>query len=157
MARQTRRQKAASQIILITSLAAACAIAIDQQDYLLAFWTGSFVVATTCWTVAISFPVKCGVTTRQGYPCRNPSNGVLFGCSQAGHTWVKFRARFGRHETARRPRAVQSLQPASTNEASTRSVGVDETGRSNALFWLTVTATCAGTISMTTDVVGLFN
>ncbi|WP_266035012.1 hypothetical protein [Lentzea sp. NEAU-D7] len=38
------------------------------------------------------------MATRQGLPCRNAANGVLFGCSQAGHTWIEFRAHFGRHE-----------------------------------------------------------
>ncbi|MCX2947780.1 hypothetical protein ORI60_05455 [Lentzea sp. NEAU-D7] len=55
-------------------------------------------VVTACLVGALLFPVRCSVATRQGLPCRNAANGVLFGCSQAGHTWIEFRAHFGRHE-----------------------------------------------------------
>ncbi|WP_258950262.1 hypothetical protein [Lentzea californiensis] len=42
-------------------------------------WTGSFAVATACWIIAVLYPVACGAPARQGLPCRNTSNGVLFG------------------------------------------------------------------------------
>ena len=144
MARKTRRKRATSYLVFIGVFALFCVVAINRENYWRAL---SFGVAALCWIVAARFPVKCGVTTRQGRSCRNGANGVLFGCSQSGHTWVKFRAHFGRPDRVR-----AAVAPARAQAAS-----VAEPGRATAVFWLTVVATSAGFISMTTDVIGLFD
>lgn len=148
MPRKTRRKRAIFYVVFVGILVIFCIVAINRGNY----WRATaFAVAATCWIIAARFPVKCGVTTRQGLPCRNPANGVLFGCSQAGHTWIKFRAHFGRHERVR----VRGTPAAS--RAEPRPVDVAEPRRANVLFWLTVISTSAGFISMSTDVIGLFD
>ncbi|MFD4672687.1 hypothetical protein ACFWNN_23375 [Lentzea sp. NPDC058450] len=143
MARKNRRKRATSYLVFIGVFAVFCVVALNRENY----WRAAvFGVAALCWIVAARFPVKCAVTTRQGLSCRNGANGVLFGCSQAGHTWIKFRAHFGRHERVR----------AAAAPARTAAVSIAEPGRATVLFWLTVVATSAGFISMTTDVIGLF-
>lgn len=142
MGKKTRRQRKAFYFLLVAALVAGCVLALHHGNHLRAVWTGSFAVATACWIVAVLYPVACAVTTRQGLPCRNTANGVLFGCSR--HTWTKFRAHFGRHERVQvRPTAPRIERPA------------PEPRHANVLFWLTVVATCSGFISMTTDVIGL--
>ncbi|MGI5500954.1 hypothetical protein [Lentzea sp. CA-135723] len=141
--RKNRRQRATSYLVFIGVFAAFCVVALNRENY----WRAAiFGVAAISW-IAARFPVKCGVTTRQGLSCRNGANGVLFGCSQSGHTWIKFRAHFGRHE---RVRAVAA-------PARVPDVSIAEPRRATVLFWLTVVATSAGFISMTTDVIGLFD
>jgi hypothetical protein len=149
MPRKTRRTRARFYFVLVAALLAWCVVAIDHGDYIRAVWTGSFAVATACWIIAVLFPVRCAVTTRQGLPCRNAANGVLFGCSQSSHTWIKFRAHFGRHERVRTATAARAAPPP-------RSGNPAEARRSAVQFWLAIVATGAGFISMLTDVAGLF-
>lgn len=149
MAKKTRRERKIFYFLLVAALVAGCVVAIQYENYLRAVWTGSFAVATACWIIAVLYPVTCAVITRQGLPCRNTANGVLFGCSR--HTWVKFWGHFGRRER------VQVRTTATAARAEPRSAGVAEPQRANVLFWLTVVATSAGFISMTTDVIGLFD
>ncbi|MEV6239544.1 hypothetical protein [Lentzea sp. NPDC051838] len=146
MARKNRRKRATFYFVFVGVLVVLCIVAIHRESY----WRAvTFAVAATLWIVAARFPVKCAVTTRQGLPCRNPANGVLFGCSQSGHTWIKFRAHFGQHERVR--------SAATTSRAQPRTVDVAEPRRDTILFWLTIVATSAGFISMLTDVKGLFD
>lgn len=149
MAKKTRRQRKAFYSLLVAALVIGCFVALQHGNHWRAVWTGSFAVAAACWIIAVLYPVACAVPTRQGLPCRNTANGVLFGCSR--HTWIKFRAHFGRHERVR----VRSSAPVSRAEG--RPVESTETRRTTMLFWLAFIATCSGTISMTTDVVGLFD
>lgn len=150
MPRKTRRKRARFYVVLVAALLAWCVIAIDHGDHSRAVWTGSFAVATGCWITAVLFPVRCAVTTRQGLPCRNAANGVLFGCSQSSHTWIKFRAHFGRHERVRTTAAAaRAASPAGSGD-------VADGRRSAVQFWLAIIATGAGFISMLTDVAGLF-
>ncbi|MFI6094186.1 hypothetical protein ACIA8G_01430 [Lentzea sp. NPDC051213] len=150
MPRKTRRQRANFYIALVAVLMIFCVIAFHYENYWRAAWTGSFAVVVTCWIIAVRFPVRCAVTTRQGSSCRNPANGVLFGCSR--HTWIKFRAHVGRHERVQ----IRSTTTTSRAEPPPRSADAAERRRSTALFWLAIIATGAGFISMTTDVIGLF-
>ncbi|MEV6717018.1 hypothetical protein AB0M48_33880 [Lentzea sp. NPDC051208] len=145
MAKKTRRQRKTYYFLLVAALVIGCVVALHHGNHLRAVWTGSFTVATACWIIAVLYPVACGVLTRQGLPCRNISNGVLFGCSR--HTWIKFRAHFGRHERAR----------VNTTTASRAERPTPEPQHANVLFWLTIIATSSGFISMTTDVIGLFD
>lgn len=154
MPRKTRRKRALFYFALVGALLIGCVVAINHGNHWRAVWTGSFAMAAACWIVALRFPVRCGATTRQGLSCRNAANGVLFGCSQAGHTWIKFKAHFGRTEPVR-ARATTRSSTGSSSEAQPQPAA--ESKRSTVLFWLTVIATCSGTISMTTDVAGLFN
>lgn len=148
MPKKTRAQRKTFYFLLVVTLLVGCALAIDQENYWRATWTGGFAVAAVCWIIALRYPVSCGAATRQGMPCRNTANGVLFGCSR--HTWIKFRSHFGRHER------IRVSTTATTPRAESRSADVAEPRRANVLFWLTVVATSAGFISMTTDVIGLF-
>ncbi|MDX8140788.1 hypothetical protein SK854_01605 [Lentzea sp. BCCO 10_0061] len=144
MGKKTRRQRKTFYLLLVAALAIGCVVAIHYENYWRAVWTGSFAIATACWIIAVLYPVSCAVTTRQGLPCRNTANGVLFGCSR--HTWIKFWAHFGRHERLQvRTTASRAERPA------------PEPAHANVLFWLTIVATCSGFISMTTDVAGLFD
>lgn len=146
MARKTRRQKAVSQFVLIAILLIVCVAAANSRNHLLAVWTGSYAVAIA----AFCYPVRCGAVTRKGTLCRNQTYGVLFGCNL--HFWIKFKAHFGRHERAVQQRYVASGQVAAP-PATTVAAGKK---REAVLFWLAFVATSAGTISMTTDVIGLF-
>lgn len=147
MAKKSRRKRARFYTVVVGVLLIGCAVSIHHEYYLRAVWLGSFAVVTACLIAAVLFPVRCSVATRQGLPCRNAANGVLFGCSQAGHTWIKFRAHFGRPERV----AVR------TSATTARAADVAEPGRANVLFWLALIATASGFISMTTDVIGLFD
>lgn len=149
MGKKTRRERKTFYFLLIAALVVGCVVAIHYGNHLRAVWTGSFAVATACWIIAVLYPVSCAVTTRQGLPCRNTANGVLFGCSR--HTWIKFWAHFGRPERVQ----VRSSAPASRAEARPADSAA-ETRRATMLFWLAIIATSAGFISMTTDVIGLF-
>ena len=149
MAKKTRGERKTYYVLLVAALVVGCVLAIRYEHYWRAVWTGSFAVAVTCWIIALRYPVTCAVPTRQGSPCRNPANGVLFGCSR--HTWIKFWRHFGRHER------VHVRTAATPARAEPRPVDVAEPRRTNILFWLTVVATSAGFISMTTDVIGLFD
>ena len=151
MPRKTRREKARFYIAVVGALLIGCIVSVYYGYHLRAVWLGSFAVAAACWIVAALFPVRCAVPTRLGSSCRNTANGVLFGCSRSGHTWIKFRAHFGRHERVR----VRSATTAPSAEPRTAEAA--ESRRSTVLFWLAFVATGAGVISMTTDVIGLFD
>jgi hypothetical protein len=159
--RKTRRERGATQIAIVVAAVVICVIAIKYHDYSTAVSSGCFAVAATCWFIAVKFPTKCRVMTTKGTPCRNTASGVLFGCSGAAHTWDKFHARFRRPKVvAVQPsqRAVRSEEPAEPKRPTIApSAGDKEAKRSTVLFWLAVVATSAGTISMTTDVLGLFS
>jgi hypothetical protein len=130
-------------------------LSVAQGRYLTALWCGLFAVAATCWLIAVNLPTTCGVTTLEGRACPNRTTGVLFGCSQAkGHIWAKFFARFGWSRKVPPPRRATTL---SEPEPKPGHPGVEEDKRSRILFWATFVATTAGTISMTTDIIGLFN
>lgn len=151
MPRKTRRERARFYVVVVGALLIGCIVSIHYGYYPRAAWLGSFAVAAACWIVAALFPVKCAVPTRQGSPCRNTANGVLFGCSRSGHTWIKFRGHFGRHER------VQVRSTATASSAEPRTLEAAESRRSTVLFWFAFVATGAGVISMTTDVIGLFD
>lgn len=132
-----KRHNAMLLLALVCLLVMWGVIGLDRDHYLTAFWTGTLAVAT----IAILFPTRCHVTTDDGKPCPNRSNGILFGCRRASHTWVKFTARFGSRERVTQP--------------SMGTVGVVESSRSTFLFWITVATTAVGAISMLTDMAGL--
>jgi hypothetical protein len=154
MPKKSRRKRKSFYVLLVAALVAGCVLALHHGNYWRAVWTGSFAVAAVCWIIALPYPTTCGVTTRQGSACRNPVDGVLFGCSR--HTWIKFWGHFGRHERVRHER-VRVRATTTRTRAEPRSADATEPRRTTVLFWLTVVATSAGFISMTTDVIGLFD
>jgi hypothetical protein len=114
-----------------------------------------FAITATCLLIAVHLPTTCGVITLKGEPCPNRTTGVLFGCGNArGHTWAKFFARFGwSRKVPQRPRARPYREPEPEPD---RPSGVEEPKRARILFWGAIISTTAGTISMTTDIIGLF-
>ncbi|MCP3802650.1 hypothetical protein NLX83_25585 [Allokutzneria sp. A3M-2-11 16] len=92
--------------------------------------------------------VQCRVTTtNSGRPCKSFGRGVFLGCHH--HRWEKFQARFGRHPVVRR--APGGPRP------TERVTAVDEGRRERINFWVPIVALLVATISMITDVHGLFD
>jgi hypothetical protein len=114
-------------------------------------------IAIPCWVIAVKVPTRCGVTTKHGHPCPNPTTGVLVGCgSAAGHAWAKVLARFGWKRQAlpssKTPRVAASPQLSSDTgkpeaAAEPMVVRIAEDRRSAVAFWMAVTSTVAGATS----------
>jgi len=96
MPRKTRKTKALDYVGVVTGLLIASPVAFIVELPGAALCLGVAALAYAGWVAAVRFPVMRGVTTRQGQPCRNPSYGLLFGCSRPEHTQAKFRTRFSR-------------------------------------------------------------
>jgi len=151
-------------VVVLTTIAAAAysVYSIVHSDWNSALWTGCLAVGVPCWLFAIKAPNTCGVTTRRGHPCRNPSYGVLFGCGSAeGHTWAKFFAHFGWRRRPVQPRTRGLSGPIITAELDRapheepRISHEQRRGRDNVVFWAAMVATVAGVASAATDLAGV--
>jgi hypothetical protein len=163
MARSTKKRRAEGFLIAFFASLGLCVWGISKHDLPQAIWSGAYAVASIGWVILTQWPTYCGVITKKGYPCPNRTTGTLFGCGNAeGHTWGKFLSRLGIHREVSEVReasnrsATQSHADVRVQETSVVQ-GAEEPRRAVILFWLTVTATTAGVVSMTTDVIGLFN
>lgn len=162
MARRARKHETAFWI-MIGALASSAFSAYSAVggDWNTATWSGCVAVAVPAWLFAIKAPTTCGVATRAGRPCPNPTWGVLFGCGSADHTWTKFFARFGWHRSHApifirdNTRSPAPIPPPSEDDAVV--VRIAEDAKSRVVFWLAILATFAGCLSAATDIAGLIN
>ena len=159
--RSQRHEVAFGAVIVWVGSAGYCLYSAVRGELNTAIWAGCVFVAIPAWLFALRAPTRCGVTTKRGHPCPNPTYGVLFGCGSAyGHTWSKFFTRFGWH----RP-VIASGDPAKPfDPGDVDAVGQDEAplvriqedAKSRVTFVLAVVATGAALVSMGTDVAGVF-
>ncbi|MEV4264565.1 hypothetical protein [Kribbella sp. NPDC049584] len=162
MARSRQRKHETAFAVVVTAIAAAAysIYSIDQHDWSSALWTGSVAVAVPCWLIALKAPTSCGVTTRTGRRCPNPSNGVLFGCGNAeGHTWAKFFGHFGWRRKSAQPNPpgrTASARPDPQLRQEGKSARRPHDVRDSVLFWAAIIATLAGLVSAATDLAGIF-
>ncbi|SDM30377.1 hypothetical protein [Allokutzneria albata] len=116
---------------------------------------GYGIYAATCFLLLYAFvvPAKCGVITTKGGSCGHPAKGVLLGCRHIGyHRLAKLKARFGLHPVVPATRTTRSA--AAPVE---RVVAVERNWREWVIFWVPVASFVVATVSMTTDVMGLFD
>jgi hypothetical protein len=126
-------------------------VAITQADWKMLAWSVALAVAVPAWLLAFYVPTICGVKTARGNACRNMTQGLLFGCRSADHTWAKFFARFGW-------RTQPSLEPGESSTDGTAATGsslvqvrIAEPRQNTITFWLAIAGTLVGLVSAVLD------
>lgn len=158
--RTTKKDAAIGQLLFFLGSISWLIYSISRHDILPAFWSGSFAIAFVCWLIAMHLPTTCGVITQKGHPCRNRTNGILFGCGSGKHIWAKVFARFG---VRRKVPAGQNFPATSGNlhsegvgqPTTVKVSGVQEKTNEAIVFWLTVISTGAGVVSMVTSIIAI--
>lgn len=163
--KKNTKRNSAFFVLIVEALAIALGVYfVGRRDWTSAIWSLSTAVAIPLWIAGFKVRTRCRVITAKGRRCPNPTTGVVFGCSQANHTWAKLLARFGldrrptvMHAEDSEPRSTATASPAGVFDESAPPIRVQvENGRKDTvLFWFATCATVSGFVSATVDVTGL--
>lgn len=124
MVKRKRKHETAFAVLVATlATAAYCLYLIVHHEWNTAVWTACVVVAVPALLFAIKAPTTCGIETRKGHPCPNPSYSVLFGCGSAeGHTLAKLFARLGGGANRLEAFVIRPLDPVRLRGRRTRTL-----------------------------------
>jgi hypothetical protein len=119
------------------------------------------ILAFVLWLVMTKVPSHCGVQnkTKPGN-CRNPIDGLFFGCGQAkNHTWQRPLAfvGLGRKRKPTQPRYAPARQVVATPAIVAPSEAIQESPGHRVLFYATLISTTFAVASGVTDVLTFFD
>jgi hypothetical protein len=159
---QRGRKRQERGLIALAFIFALAIYFIAQREWLKAALCISIIVSIPSWYFAIKMSTKCRVTfTATGLPCRNPANGVIFGCRVQRHYWPKALARIGIHrqQIERLPvnkkmqRGRFAAREKSVVAREVVAVRIEPDLKSNCTFYLTAVSTAC---TVATTIIAIF-